>query len=147
MDFTQRRRVQTGFGQAAPQRQQQGLVRSTRAGRARRHAGIFEAVHRLDAGLDATARAEIARWVRDEYEKEFGDVPLGFFAQCHLGPPYVDHRLDLWQSITDHYAPADFVPEPFVGARPLARSGAYDFIEVYASGELKPVLQDGSVVA
>jgi hypothetical protein len=130
------------------QRNGQQLFRPAhRAARAPRHAGIFEAVHRIDAGLDAATRAELAKWIRDEYEREFGDVPLGFFAQCHLGPPYVDHRLDLWQSILEHYAPTDTVPEPYARARMLVRTNAYDFIEVYASGDLKPVLRDGSVVA
>ncbi|MEV4352044.1 hypothetical protein AB0J83_46925 [Actinoplanes sp. NPDC049596] len=112
-----------------------------------RHAGLFEAVHRLDAGLDQGARAQLSEWIRAEYESEFGDVPLGMFALCHLGPPYIDHRLDLWQSIVEHYAPADLVPEPFNQARMLVRTGAYDFVEIYASGELRPVLKDGSVVA
>lgn len=111
-----------------------------------RHAGLLEAAHRCDAGLDAATRAQLAGWIRAEYEREFGDVPLGLFSLCHLGPPYVDHRLDLWQSIVEHYAPADPVPEPFAQARVLVRSGAYEFVEVYASGELRPVLADGSVV-
>ncbi|MFG1607777.1 hypothetical protein [Actinoplanes sp. NPDC049265] len=111
-----------------------------------RHAGIFEAVHRLDAGLDEAARANLVGWIRAEYQSEFGDVPLGMFALCHLGPPYVDHRLDLWRSIVEHYAPADPVPDPFAGARMLVRSGAYEFVEVYASGELRPILPDGTAV-
>ncbi|GIF05194.1 hypothetical protein [Actinoplanes siamensis] len=112
-----------------------------------RHAGLVEAVHRLDAGLDTATRAQLDGWIRAEYESEFGDVPLGMFALCHLGPPYIDHRLDLFQSIVEHYAPADPVPEPFARARMLVRTGAYDFVEVYASGELRPVLHDGSVAA
>jgi hypothetical protein len=149
MEFSQRRRVESHLesGLATAKNNEQLLRPPQRSTRAPRHAGIFEAVHRLDAGLDAAARAELAKWIRDEYEQEFGDVPLGLFAQCHLGPPYVDHRLDLWQSILEHYGPADAVPEPYAHARMLVRTGAYDFIEVYASGELKPVLKDGSVVA
>ncbi|WP_236642582.1 hypothetical protein [Actinoplanes utahensis] len=120
---------------------------AVRRSRGPRHAGLFEAVRRLDAGLDAATRAQLAEWIRAEYANEFGDVPLGMFAVCHLGPPFVDHRLDLWQSIVEHYAPADTVPEPFARARMMVRSGAYEFVEVYASGELKPVLKDGTVVA
>jgi hypothetical protein len=148
MDFSQRRRVKTRrdtplLGASRDQH----LLPAQRASRAPRHAGIFEAVHRIDGQLDAAARAELGRWVRDEYEREFGDVPLGFVAQCHLGPPYVDHRLDLFNSILQHYAPADVMPDPFAKARMLVRTGAYDFVEVYASGDLRPVLADGSVVA
>jgi hypothetical protein len=148
MEFSQRRRVEsrTDATLAAPASDQK-LQPRHRGARARRHAGIFEAVHRIDAGLDEATRAELSKWIRAEYEREFGDVPLGLFALCHLGPPYIDHRLDLWSSILEHYSPADTVPEPFARARMLVRGGAYDFVEVYASGELKPVLNDGSVVA
>lgn len=120
---------------------------SRRTLRRPRHGGIFEALHRLDAHIDAAARAELARWIRDEYTSEFGDVPLGFVARCHLGPPFIDHRLDLFHSIVDHYAPGDVMPDPYNGARMLARTGGYEFVEVYASGDLRPVLADGSVVA
>jgi hypothetical protein len=149
MEFRNRRRVEMGLDPraAATGREQQSSRPAQRQLRKPRHAGIFEAVHRLDAGLDPIARARLAEWIRAEYESEFGDVPLGMFALCHLGPPYIDHRLDLWQSIVEHYAPADAVPEPFNQARMLVRTGAYDFVEVYSSGELRPVRTDGSVVA
>ena len=149
MDFSQRRRVENR--RDAPtvdvSRDQHLLRPPQRATRKPRHAGIFEAVHRLDGNLDAATRAELARWIRDEYASEFGDIPLGFVATCHLGPPFVDHRLDLFQSILDHYAPADIMPDPYAKARMLVRTGAYAFIEVYASGDLRPVMADGSVVA
>jgi hypothetical protein len=146
MEFARRRRVETNLDPraASQNRPAPGLGQRLRKPR---HAGLFEAVHRLDAGLDAGMRAQLAEWIRAEYQSEFGDVPLGMFALCHLGPPYIDHRLDLLQSIVEHYAPADAVPEPFNQARMLVRTGAYDFVEVYASGELRPVLKDGSVVA
>jgi hypothetical protein len=149
MEFARRRRVETRLDprSATAGKDRQLFGPAQRQVRKPRHAGIFEAVHRLDAGLDAAARAQLGAWIRAEYESEFGDVPLGMFALCHLGPPYIDHRLDLWQSIVEHYAPADAVPEPFAQARMLVRTGAYDFVEVYASGELRPVLKDGSVVA
>ena len=149
MEFARRRRVETRLdtGSSTAGKDQQLFRPAQRQVRKPRHAGIFEAVHRLDGGLDAATRSQLASWIRAEYESEFGDVPLGMFALCHLGPPYIDHRLDLWQSIVEHYAPADRVPEPFAQARMLVRTGAYDFVEVYASGELRPVLKDGSVVA
>ncbi|MDG4762719.1 hypothetical protein O7632_01100 [Solwaraspora sp. WMMD406] len=146
MDFTHRRRVELRptIGQQTGSRQ--SVTPGVRAKRRPRHAGLFEAVRRLDAGLDTAARAELAAWVRQEYEQEYGDVPLGFVSECFLGPPYVDHRLDLFQSILDHFAPADPMPEPFAQARTLVRTGGYAFIEVYASGTLRPVLPDGTVV-
>lgn len=104
-------------------------------------------MHRIDAGLDQASCRELARWIGDRYHVDHGAVPVGFVARCHLGPPYVDHRLDLCHSIVEHYAPRDVMPEPFAAARMLARTGAYAFIEVYANGELRPVRDDGSVVA
>lgn len=148
MEFARRRRVEARHDLRPGQttKDQKLFTPGQRQIRTPRHAGIFEAVHRLDAGLDAATRSELAGWIRAEYESQFDDVPLGMFARCHLGPPYVDHRLDLWQSIIEHYAPADAVPEPFAQARMLVRTGAYDFVEVWASGELRPVLADGTVV-
>lgn len=146
MEFAQRRRVETSSG-AAAQRGPSVAQPSHRAARKARHAGIFEAVHRMDAGLDPAAREALGRWIRDEYEREYGEVPIGLFAMCHLGAPYVDHRLDLFQSIVEHYTAADAVPPQFAAARILVRTGAYDFIEVYSGGDLKPILKDGSVVA
>jgi hypothetical protein len=110
-----------------------------------RHSGLFEAIHRLDAQIDEASRRELAAWITDQYTRDYGDIPLGFLARCYLGPPYVDHRLDLLQSIAEHFTPDSVVPAPFDRARGLARSDAYEFIEVYASGTLVPVRADGSV--
>jgi hypothetical protein len=112
-----------------------------------RHAGLFEAVARLDLGLDAAQRQQLADWIREEYHRELGDFPLGFVAMCHLGPPLVDHRLDLLHSIVDHYAPAQPMPDPYQQARMLVRTGAYEFVEIYASGHIIPVHSDGTPVA
>ena len=112
-----------------------------------RHSGLFQAMQRLDAQVDQAARRELADWINDQYATDYGDVPLGFVARCHLGPPYVDHRLDLLHAIAEHYQPSDAVPAPFDRARMLARLASYEFIEVYASGLLVPVRVDGSVDA
>jgi hypothetical protein len=112
-----------------------------------RHSGLFQAVQRLDAQLDEAARRELADWIRDQYATSYGDIPLGFVARCHLGAPYVDHRMDLLHSIVEHYAAGDAVPAPFDRARTLARLSSYEFIEVYGSGVLVPVRVDGSVDA
>lgn len=112
-----------------------------------RHSGLFQAVHRLDAQIGEVSRRELAAWISDQYATDYGDIPLGFLARCYLGPPYVDHRLDLLAQIVEHYQPADAVPSPFDRARALARLSAYEFIEVYGSGTLVPVRVDGSVDA
>lgn len=150
MEFAQRRRVEPQLdagAEASSASNAQGLRPAHRTARKPRHAGIFEAVHRIDASLDPAMRAELGKWIRDEYEREYGDIPLGLFARCHLGPPYVDHRLDLWQSIIEHFTRADTVPPQFGEARTLVRTAAYAYVEVYASGLTIPVLPDGSVVA
>jgi hypothetical protein len=148
MDFSQRRRIEFNADLKATTRDNARVrVSSTKNQRKPRHAGIFEAVHRLDARMDPASREALAKWVREQYETEIGDIPLGFVAECHLGPPYVDHRLDLLQSIVDHFAPHDTMPEPYAQARMLVRTGAYEFVEIYASGTLRPVRADGSVVA
>lgn len=120
-----------------------GRVRGIRA---RRSAGLIDAVHRLDAALDQATRDAIAAYIRAGYERDIGDLPVGFVAPCGLGPPYVDHILDLGQTIVEHYGPADAMPEPFARARMLVRSGAYAYVEVYLSGTVVPVLGDGSAV-
>jgi hypothetical protein len=144
MDYQQRRRTELDSG--THRTRQAGVRNFLTDVRRRRHAGFLETAHRLDVGLDATACAALAKWAREEYEREIGDIPIGLVATCHLGPPYVDHRLDLFQSILEHYAPLDVMPEPYAGARMLVRSGAYEFVEVWASGELRPVRADGSTV-
>lgn len=113
-----------------------------------RHAGLFEAIRRLDTVLDAADRRALADWIRSEYEREyhFDDVPLGFVSACYLGPPYVDHRLDLTASIVDHFAPGQAMPPPFDNARSWVRSGAYEFVEVYLSGNVIAVRPDGTPV-
>lgn len=121
-------------------------ARARAAGRALRPADLLRGLRRIDAQLDPAARAELARWARERYETEFGDVPLGFVAQCYLGPPFVDHRLDLFHAIVEHYAPADVMPDPYAKARMLVRGGGYEFVEIYASGTIRAVRADGSVV-
>ncbi|OIJ65159.1 hypothetical protein [Streptomyces mangrovisoli] len=107
---------------------------------------LLDAVRTLDAGLDDQACRALAEWVREEYRSDHGDVPLGFVARCYLGPPYVDHQLNLFHVIVRHFAPAEPMPDPFSAARMLARSGGYAYIEVYGDGLILPVLEDGTVV-
>ncbi len=144
MDFVQRRRTEAQ-ALAADRQGAQQQSRSRDAVRPR-HAGIFEALHRLDMEISQVEREELIGWLRGEYHEELADLLLGFVAVCQLGPPYVDHRLDLVGSIVDHFAPADVMPEPYARARMLVRTGGYAFVEVYGSGLLRPVLPDGTVV-
>lgn len=112
-----------------------------------RHAGLFQAVHQLDsADLDEVTRAELSSWVSEQYAGTYGGVPVGFVAVCHLGPPYVDHYMNLMLSIVDHFAATDTMPSPFGEARMLARNAAYAFIEVHSDGLLVPVRPDGTPV-
>lgn len=145
MESSFRRRV--GFPDRDRLRSPEATPRSsTRGARRHRHAGLLDAMHRLDAEISQTAREDLARWLREEYHTELGDIPLGFVARCHLGPPYVDHILDLFNTIVEHYTPADTMPDPYAKARMLVRSGAYAYVEIYGSGEIRPVLPDGTVV-
>ena len=115
--------------------------------RAARHSGLFEAVARLDtSGLDQQVRSDLSAWIREQYAGTYGSVPVGFVAVCHLGPPYVDHYLNLVMSIVDHYAATDAMPEPFAAARMLARNSAYAFVEVHEGGVLVPIKHDGTAV-
>ena len=140
----------SGHRQVDPASRQQGAGRQDRLLRQQqrrpRHDDLRQAVHRLDVGLDEQARRQLAGWVSEQYAVEYGDIPLGFLAVCYLGPPYVDHRLDLIHVIVEHFGPSDPVPAPFDGARMMVRSGGYAFVEVYASGELVPILSDGTPV-
>lgn len=148
MDFSQRRRVDVGLSSATPSVRTFGGTRTTsrRNLRPSRQAGLLEAIHRLDAGLDPATRDELVRWIRNQYTVEYGDIPLGLVSKCYLGPPYVDHRMDLLHNILDHFSPTQAMPEPFDGARMLVRSGTYAFIEVYGSGLLVPIMDDGTPV-
>jgi hypothetical protein len=148
MDFQQRRRVDVAGQAVTPGQTRSAGAQSQRAlRRAPRSASLIRAVQRLDAELDQAARDEFVSWIRNEYTREVGDIPLGFVAVCQLGPPFVDHILDLLHTILQHFGPADPMPEPFNQARMLARTGAYAYIEVYASGAIVPVPPDGVVVA
>lgn len=138
----QRRRV-VGPVQTTPARIGGNQAPERQALRRPRARELLVAVHRLDAGLDDAARVELAQWAGEHYRTEFGEVPVGLVATCHLGPPLVDHRLDLRHEILDHYSPADTMPDPFARARMLVRTGAYAYVEVYASGTLVPIRDDG----
>jgi hypothetical protein len=106
---------------------------------------LLQAVRNLDLTQDAAYRAELTEWIDNAYTERMGGVLLGLFARCHLGPPYVDHRLTVVGHILEHYRPTDIVPPPFDAARTLAQSLVYEYVEVYSDGDIIPVLADGSV--
>lgn len=108
---------------------------------------LIEAVQRLDVTTDPAAANAIMKWINDEYANRQGGTLLGLFSRCYLGDPYVDHRLDLSGGyIVEHYTRDQSPPAPFQGARPLARSNAYIYIEVYDDGTVVPVRADGRPV-
>ena len=106
---------------------------------------LLQAVRNLDLTQHAAYRAELTEWIDNAYTERMGGVLLGLFARCHLGPPYVDHRLTVVGHILEHYRPTDIVPPPFDAARTLAQSPVYEYVEVYSDGDIIPVLADGSV--
>ncbi|MEV0322777.1 hypothetical protein ACIBKX_20900 [Streptomyces sp. NPDC050658] len=151
--FERPRRVMRPGPQSAPQHSPGATPQHaatagprTRQGWAPRSSELREAVARLDAHLDAKATQELSDWIREQYTNAHGTVPLGFFARCFLGPPYVDHQLNLFAVIVEHFAPSDRVPAPFSGARSMVRPGGYAYVEVYSDGLLVPVLDDGTAV-
>ncbi|WP_045560391.1 hypothetical protein [Streptomyces sp. FxanaA7] len=119
---------------------------ATRALYATRTPELCGRLRRLDAAVDDASVRDIAAWLHEEYVVRGAPVPVGFVAPCLLGAPYVDHRLGLDGRILGHCAAHDVMPPPFDGARMLARSDAYAFVEVYADGLVLPVLPDGTVV-
>ena len=109
-----------------------------------RSAQIMEAVRNLDMTQDAAYRANLISWIEQAYIDRMGGLLVGLFARCHLGEPYIDHRMTVAGRIVEHYTPSDTVPDLYREARALARSPVYAYIEVYGDGELVPVLEDGT---
>lgn len=107
---------------------------------------LLNAVRQLDTVADPTVYHQIMQWIRADYEARQGGTIMGLFAQCYLGAPYVDHRLDLTGAICEHFVPGDPVPMPYAQARGLAQSGAYAHIELYSDGAMVPILPDGTAV-
>lgn len=112
-----------------------------------RSADLVEAVRRLDTTTNPQAFQRIMQWIRSEYESRRGGTLVGILGRCHLGAPYVDHRIDLTgSSIIEHYERSTEPPPPFRLARPLAQNDAYAYIEVYEDGMVVPVRANGQPV-
>lgn len=118
------------------------VVRARRSPRSR---DILQAVVDIDVATDPLTRQQLTGWLKETYDLRGGGQLIGLFAKCHLGHPFVDHRLALIGDILDHYAPTDAVPEPYAKARAFARNDAYLYIEIYADGAVIPVRPNGEV--
>lgn len=108
---------------------------------------LIQTLSQVDVQVDQVAQANVMQWIREEYEDRYGGMLLGMFSKCYLGPPFVDHKLDLFGSILEHYSPNDDPGYPYSKARGLARSGSYAFIEIYSDGQIVPILPDGTAVS
>lgn len=117
-------------------------VRSLRV--APRSPELVRAVRQIDVHSDERFRREAMAWIQKCYDDRGGGPLLGLFGRCYLGAPYVDHVMDSSGSILQHFTPAQPVPNGFEPARPLVRSDAYAYIEVYADGQIIPVREDGT---
>jgi hypothetical protein len=106
----------------------------------------LDTVTALDTGVSDDEITHHIEEIRRMYACDHDGAPTGFLARCRLGPPYVDHRLDLTHAVVAHFTAADTVPDPFAAARMLARSKSYAYIEIYSDGMIVPVLRDGTVV-
>lgn len=111
-----------------------------------RSKALLQAIQALDTTTDTAATRDLLDQIAAEYAERNGGLILGLFSKCHLGPPFVDHRLSLGETILEHYRRDDLVPDPFSKARNLAQSAMYIYIEIYSDGEIVPVRPDGTCV-
>lgn len=122
--------------------------RSTLANRLKpRSPELMQVLAQVDHTVDETSRTEIMRWIQDDYDARQGGSLLGMFAKCFLGPPFIDHKLDLLGSILQHFSSTDDPGYPYSQARGLVRSGSYSFVEIYSDGTIVPILPDGTAVS
>lgn len=112
----------------------------------RRSSELRLAIGKLDTSLDPRANAEIMNLIRNDFDARQGGALIGLFARCYLGPPYIDHKLDIYGNICQHYVASETVEFPYHHARALVRSDAYAFVELYSDGSIVPVRDDGEPV-
>lgn len=148
MQHGQRRRLtpQVDLNQAPAQRAAPNTLppHVVRNRAARRSAELVDAVARLDTVTDPAVQKELADWINALYEERGGGTLVGLFGHCYLGGDFVDHEMDLTGGILRHFKSTEPPPPVYAGARPLARSEAYLFIEVYTDGAIVPIRHDGS---
>lgn len=107
---------------------------------------LVEVITTIDTSMDPATQKALMEWIREAYSQRGGGVPIGLFAKCYLGAPYIDHRLSLAADIIEHFTGDQFVPPPFGAARSLVKSDAYEFVEVYDDGAVIAVRRDGSAI-
>lgn len=108
---------------------------------------LMQALAQVDHTVDETSRVEIMRWIQEDYNARQGGALLGMFSKCYLGPPFIDHKLDLLGSILQHFSLSEDPGYPYSQARGLVRSGSYAFVEIYSDGMIVPILPDGTAVS
>ena len=142
------RRVVAPPGTTAGERHGKALITPyERSNRARRRTGeLLGAIRKLDTATDERTKRELLDFVGGLYNDSGGGMPVGLFAKCWLGEPYLDHILTFSGDIVRHFKHNEPVPPEFAMARPLARNDAYAFIEVYSDGAVIPVRPDGNPV-
>jgi hypothetical protein len=111
-----------------------------------RSKALLQAIQSLDTTTDPSTIRDLLDQIAADYAERNGGLILGLFSKCHLGPPFVDHRLSLGEVILEHYRREDLVPDPFSNARSLAQSAMYLYIEIYSDGQIVPVRPDGTCV-
>ena len=122
---------------------QQVTAQVARARRTRRPLELVNAIRQMDTQTDPAAITQWLAWINEQYQVSDCGLLLGLFSHCYLGERYIDHLLDMSQNILVHYNPESTVPPGFEPARPLARSTAYAYIEVYTDGTVIPIYKDG----
>lgn len=140
-----RRQIITGTAQRVEGQVITASEALTRRNRQRsRSQEMIDAILRIDTTTDPAMRQEVLDWIRECYvEREGGEI-IGLMARCFLGGDFVDHRLDMTLRIAEHFTEATPPPPPFHMCRPLARSTAYAYIELYADGTIVPIRHDGT---
>ncbi len=105
---------------------------------------LIAAVRNLDLTSDETYKHQLTAWLNEVYKEMMVGQLVALFSKCYLGSPYVDHQLDLLGNIVEHYQAGQSLPAHFAGARGLARSDSYAYIEIYSDGQIIPIREDGT---
>lgn len=105
---------------------------------------LVAAVRNLDLTSDETYKDQLTAWLNEVYREMMVGQVIALFSKCYLGSPYVDHQLDVIGDIVEHYQAGQSLPAHFAGARVLARSDSYAYIEIYSDGQIIPIREDGT---
>lgn len=134
-----------GLRKSAEETGLKGVDRLAAASRKfRRPHQLRQVIQQLDLYVDPQGLKDAIDWIKQQYDVHDIEGLAGLFSRCYLGHPYVDHRMTIAGGILEHYEPKDLVPAPYSAARVLAANPSYDYIEIYADGQMIPIYQDGS---